>query len=68
VNTYILYIDTPRPNTNRHVHAHKKFGRQSYIVVAIAMVNCLNVKKYILSTVSENVAVSVSQELSDTKS
>jgi hypothetical protein len=23
VNTYILYIETPRPNTNRHVHAHK---------------------------------------------
>jgi hypothetical protein len=23
VNTCILYIETPRPNTNRHVHAHK---------------------------------------------
>jgi hypothetical protein len=23
VNTYILYINTPRPNTNRHVHAQK---------------------------------------------
>jgi hypothetical protein len=23
VNTYILYIEIPRPNTNRHVHAHK---------------------------------------------
>jgi hypothetical protein len=23
VNTYILYIETHRPNTNRHVHAHK---------------------------------------------
>jgi hypothetical protein len=23
VHTYILYIETPRPNTNRHVHAHK---------------------------------------------
>jgi hypothetical protein len=23
VTTYILYIETPRPNTNRHVHAHK---------------------------------------------
>jgi hypothetical protein len=23
VNTYILYIETPRPNTNRHVHADK---------------------------------------------
>jgi hypothetical protein len=23
VNTYILYIETPRPNTNRHDHAHK---------------------------------------------
>jgi hypothetical protein len=23
VNTYILYKETPRPNTNRHVHAHK---------------------------------------------
>jgi hypothetical protein len=22
-NTYTLYIETPRPNTNRHVHAHK---------------------------------------------
>jgi hypothetical protein len=32
------------------------------------MVNCLNVKKYILSIVSENFAVSVSQEVSDTKS
>jgi hypothetical protein len=31
-------------------------------------VNCLNVKKYILSIVSENFAVSVSQELSGTKS
>jgi hypothetical protein len=29
------------------------------------MVNCLNVKKYILSRVSENFAVSVSQEVSD---
>jgi hypothetical protein len=25
VNTYILYIETQRPNTNRHVHAHKCF-------------------------------------------
>jgi hypothetical protein len=32
------------------------------------MVNCLNVKKYILSIVSENFAVSVSQKVSDTKS
>jgi hypothetical protein len=32
------------------------------------VVNCLNLKKYILSTVSENFAVSVSQEVSDTKS
>jgi hypothetical protein len=23
VNTYILYIETARPNTKRHVHAHK---------------------------------------------
>jgi hypothetical protein len=23
VNTYILYIETPRPDTTRHVHAHK---------------------------------------------
>jgi hypothetical protein len=32
------------------------------------MVNGLNVKKYILSIVSENFAVSVSQEVSHTKS
>jgi hypothetical protein len=32
------------------------------------MVSLLNVKKYILSIVSENFAVSVSQEVSDTKS
>jgi hypothetical protein len=31
-------------------------------------VNCLNVKKYILSIVSENFAVSVSLKLRDTKS
>jgi ERCC4-related helicase len=31
------------------------------------MVNCLNVKKYIFSIVSEKFAVSVSQEVSDTK-
>jgi hypothetical protein len=37
------------------------------LVVAIVMVNCLNVKKYIMST-TENLAVSVSQEVSDTKS
>jgi hypothetical protein len=36
------------------------------MVVAIIMVNCLNVKKkYILSIVSDNFAVSVSQEVSD---
>jgi hypothetical protein len=23
VNTYILYTETPRPNTNRNVHVHK---------------------------------------------
>jgi hypothetical protein len=23
VSTYILYIETPRPNTNRYFHAHK---------------------------------------------
>jgi hypothetical protein len=23
VNTFILYMETPRPNTNRHIHAHK---------------------------------------------
>jgi hypothetical protein len=39
-----------------------------YIVVPIIMANCLNVKKYILYIVSENFAVSVSQEVSDTKS
>jgi hypothetical protein len=44
----------------------KQFGRQCHIVVAIIMVNCLNVKNYILSIASEN-AVSVSQEVSDTK-
>jgi hypothetical protein len=32
------------------------------------MVNCLNVKKYILSIVSEKLSVSVSQKVSDTKS
>jgi hypothetical protein len=32
----------------------KQFGRQCYIVVAIVMVNCLNVKKYILSIIGEN--------------
>jgi hypothetical protein len=32
------------------------------------MVNCLSVKKYILAMVSENYAVSVSQEVGDTKS
>jgi hypothetical protein len=31
------------------------------------MVNCLNVKKYILSIVSEKFSVSVSQEVSETK-
>jgi hypothetical protein len=40
--------------------------RQCYIVVAIVKVNCL--KKYILSTVRKKFAVSVSQEVSDTKS
>jgi hypothetical protein len=32
------------------------------------MVNCLNVKKYVLSIVSDNLEVSVSQKVSDTKS
>jgi hypothetical protein len=36
-------------------------------MVAIVVMNCLNVKKYILSIVNEN-SVSVSQEVSDTKS
>jgi hypothetical protein len=36
-------------------------------VVAIVLVNFLNIKKYILSKVSENFAVSIQQEASDTK-
>jgi hypothetical protein len=49
------------------VSYRKQYGRQCYIVEAIVMVNCLNVKKYILSIVSEYFAVSISQEVSDTK-
>jgi hypothetical protein len=46
----------------------KNFGRQCHLLVAFVMVNCLNIKKYILSIVSENFAVSVSQKVSDFKS
>jgi hypothetical protein len=38
VNTNILYIETSRPNTNRHVHAHKCL--QSYINVEFEPFSC----------------------------